>query len=61
MAVYKPKMFVIIGRKRNLTLVEMRSVESDMPGLTLRTYDDLVARVRNKIERMTHGGTNVMR
>jgi hypothetical protein len=60
LSVYKPKMFVIIGRQGGLTPIEMRRVESDMPWLRLRTYDDLVRRVKNKIKRMDSGGSNAI-
>lgn len=60
LTVYKPKMFVIIGRRGGLTPIEKKRVESDAPWLTLKTYDDLVTRVKNNIKRMSRGGNNAI-
>lgn len=61
LTVYRPKMFVIIGRKGSLSPVERRRVEGDLPDFTIKTYDDLVERIKNRIRRMTVGGTNTPR
>lgn len=52
---YKPKMFVVIGRRGNINPIDVRSMESDLPNLYLKTYDDLVFRVKAKIEAMKKG------
>ena len=55
---YRPKMFVIIGRQpkdKPLDPIARRSIETDLPSLTLRTYDDVLARVKWKIDSMKKG------
>lgn len=37
---FKPKMFVIIGRRGDVNPIDVRKMESDFPNLNLRTYDD---------------------
>src|SRR5437764_746641 len=34
---YKPRMFVIIGRRGNVSTIQLRNIELDAPGLNLRT------------------------
>ncbi len=46
---YKPKMIVIIGRRGNVDPIIRRRIESDLPQLTLRTYDDVLARAKARI------------
>jgi cold shock CspA family protein len=53
---YKPRMFVIIGRKGAVSPIQLRRIESDVPGLNLRTYDDVIARMKAKLCTMRHGG-----
>lgn len=55
LSAYKPKMFVIIGRRGNVNPIDVRNMESDLPNLCLKTYDDLVQRVKSKIESMKRG------
>lgn len=52
---FKPRMFVIIGRSGKVTQFQRREIESDFPNLTLRTYDQLVARMKWKFDRMKTG------
>ena len=52
---FKPKMLVIIGRRGRVNPIEVRKMESDLPNLHLRTYDDLIDRVKFKINAMTRG------
>jgi hypothetical protein len=52
---YKPRMFVIIGRKQSLDPLQARRAENDIPGLFLRTYDDILARMKKRIS----GGTRL--
>lgn len=47
---YKPKMIVIIGRKGEVDPILFRKIESDMPQLVLRTYDDVLKRAKAKLE-----------
>ena len=46
---YKPKMFVIIGRKGNVNPLEVRRIQSDMPNMYLRTYDDILFRMKYRL------------
>lgn len=52
---YKPKMFVIIGRKGNISPIEARNIKSDLPSLYLKTYDDILSRMRSRVEAMKKG------
>lgn len=52
---FKPKMFVIIGRGGKVSPIEVRKIESDLPNLHLRTYDDLIERVKFRINAMRRG------
>jgi cold shock CspA family protein len=49
---YKPKMFVIIGRKGNVNPLEVRRIHSDMPNMYLRTYDDILCRMKFRLDSM---------
>lgn len=52
---FRPKMFVIIGRRGKIDPIEVRRMESDYPNLHLRTYDDLIDRAKAKAEAMRKG------
>jgi len=52
---FRPKMFVIIGRRKAEHAEAMRSAEGDLPNLTLRTYDDLLERVRAQARKYNLG------
>ena len=52
---YKPKMFVIIGRQGKINPLIRRSIESDLPKITLRTYDEVLNRAKWKVEAMKKG------
>jgi lysine biosynthesis protein LysW len=52
---FKPKMFVIIGRRGKVNPIEVRKMESDLPNLQLRTYDDLIDRVKSRVNAMMRG------
>lgn len=52
---FKPKMFVIIGRRGDVDPIDVRKMESDFPNLNLRTYDDVITRTRAKVEAMKRG------
>lgn len=53
---YKPKMFVIIGRKGKVDPIIARDSQTDFPNLCLKTYDDLISRVNQRIRKMRRGG-----
>jgi hypothetical protein len=47
---YKPKMIVIIGRRGDVDPIAVRGIETDLPRLILRTYDDVLNRARARLE-----------
>lgn len=49
---YKPRMFVVIGRRSSANPLLQREILSSMPDLVLRTYDEVLARMKFKIEKM---------
>ena len=56
---FRPRMFVIIGRQpkdKTLDPIARRRIETDhFPNLTLRTYDEVLARVKWRIDSMKKG------
>lgn len=50
--VYKPRMVVIIGRRSDASSLVQRDIQSELPNLILRTYDEVVLRMKWKIEKM---------
>jgi cold shock CspA family protein len=52
---YKPKMFLIIGRKGTVSSFERRQIEASTPDLTLRTFDDVLERSRSRLAAMKNG------
>jgi len=50
--VYKPRMFVIIGRQNNESSMLKREIQSEFPQLFLKTYDELLARMKWKKQRL---------
>jgi hypothetical protein len=55
LAAYKPRMFVIIGRRGSLNPIQLRNIELDTPGLNLRTYDEIATRMKAKVAAMKDG------
>lgn len=52
---YRPKMFVIIGRRCNVNPLDIRKMETDLPNLYLHTYDDIINRMKAKVDVMKKG------
>lgn len=52
---YKPKMFLIIGRRGNVNPITARGVQNDFQGLTFSTYDEVIARMKWRLDRMKRG------
>lgn len=52
---YKPKMFVIIGRRGNVSPIEVRKMQADLPNVYLRTYDDIICRMKARVEWLKKG------
>jgi len=50
---YRPKMLVIIGRRSTkVDPLDERSVQTDRPDLHLRTYDDIIIRMKWRAEKL---------
>jgi cold shock CspA family protein len=49
---YRPRMFVIIGRRSDTSSTIQRDIQRELPDLNLRTYDEVVLRMKWKIENM---------
>jgi hypothetical protein len=45
---FKPRMFLILGRSGDVDPMIRRIAEQDVPEIVLRTYDDLLARIRGR-------------
>ncbi len=52
---FRPKMFVIIGRRGDVSPIDTRKIETDLPNLHLRTYDDVLARMKARLDSMKRG------
>ena len=52
---YRPKMIVIIGRRGAVDPIAVRKIEQDLPNLYLRTYDDIIDRMKAKVDAMKNG------
>ena len=46
---YRPRMFVIIGRRGDVDPISLRKMELDIPQISLRTYDDIIARAKARL------------
>lgn len=46
---FRPRMVVLIGKRSQYLPHDLRKAESDLPHLTITTYDDLVERVRSRM------------
>jgi len=49
---YKPRMFVIIGRQGSVNPIQLRRMENDIPGIRLRTYDEVVNWAKWRVDNM---------
>ncbi len=47
---FKPKMIVIIGRRGDVDPIAVRKIQSDVPQLVLRTYDDILERAKVRLQ-----------
>jgi hypothetical protein len=46
---YKPKLFVIIGRRQKVDPITKRRIEGNIPGVSVLTYDDLIEKIKRRI------------
>lgn len=49
---YKPRMFVIIGRRSEANSLIQRDIQRELPDVNLRTYDEVILRMKWKIENL---------
>lgn len=52
---YRPKMFVIIGRRGDVDPIDIRKMQTDVPNINLRTFDEIIDRMKSKIDAMKKG------
>ncbi len=52
---YKPRMFVVIGRRGSVSPIIRRSAELAAEDIRLRTYDDIMERMRHRVKAMQDG------
>jgi amidophosphoribosyltransferase len=52
---FRPRLFLIIGRRGSASPIELRKAELDMPHLYLQTYDDVLHRMKARITAMKEG------
>jgi Domain of unknown function (DUF4263) len=48
---FRPRMFVVIGKRSEYLASDLRKAESDVPNLSITTYDDLVERAKSRMRR----------
>lgn len=48
---YRPRMFVILGRRGEVDPLAIRAMEGDLPGLRLNTYDQIIERAKARANR----------
>lgn len=48
---FRPRMIIVIGQRKAVDPIQLREAESDVPGLTLVAYDDILERARRRIRR----------
>lgn len=48
---FRPRMFVVIGKRSEYSASSLRKAESDVPNLSISTYDDLVERAKSRMRR----------
>jgi hypothetical protein len=46
---FKPRLIVIIGRRGDVSSIDLRKMQLDVPQLCVRTYDDLISRMQARI------------
>lgn len=52
---YRPRMFVVIGRRGSISPIIRRKAELTTDDLHLLTYDDIIERMRHRVKSMTTG------
>ena len=55
---YRPRLFLVIGRRPRVDPIDAKRVVSDLPPrVEIRTYDDLLERMKRRVARMERGGS----
>lgn len=57
---YKPRLFLVIGRLKSVDPITKRYIEANQPDLCVRTYDDVINRMKDRIERMSTRGLRIL-
>jgi hypothetical protein len=52
---YRPRMFVLIGRRGDINPIIRRTAELTAEDLHVSTYDDIIERMRRKVKSMLGG------
>ncbi|MEO5331575.1 MAG: DUF4263 domain-containing protein [Magnetococcus sp. YQC-5] len=50
--IYKPRMFLIIGRKGKTNQIDAINASLDLPYVTIRSYDDVLSMAANKLNKI---------
>jgi len=53
---YKPKMFLVIGRRGHIHPMTARDIQLDHPNMVLKTYDEVLGRAKSVLSGMTRKG-----
>ncbi|WP_346428947.1 Shedu anti-phage system protein SduA domain-containing protein [Streptomyces sp. WAC 01529] len=48
---FRPRMMVLIGKRSGYRAIDLRNAESDLPNLSIVTYDDVLERARSRIRK----------
>ncbi|MEU6731812.1 Shedu anti-phage system protein SduA domain-containing protein [Streptomyces physcomitrii] len=48
---FRPRMMVLIGKRSDYSASDLRSAESDVPNLSIVTYDDILERAKARLRR----------
>ncbi|MDQ6949291.1 MAG: DUF4263 domain-containing protein [Actinomycetota bacterium] len=51
LSIFRPRMIVVIGRRKDVDPIALKRSESELPFVTLRTYDDVLERVKSRTRR----------
>jgi hypothetical protein len=48
---FRPRMMVLIGKRSDYNATDLRNAESDVPNLSIVTYDDILERARKRVRK----------
>jgi DNA-binding winged helix-turn-helix (wHTH) protein len=55
LSAYRPRLFIVIGRLGNVEPHELRRAELDLSQVHVRTYDDLLLKMRTRVAQLQQG------